>query len=66
MVGRGTFKITGGSGAFRGATGEGTFSRQSTLIGDRLPSGACPGKNTPPKAVYTTSTFIGKAALPSA
>jgi hypothetical protein len=63
MVGRGTFKITGGSGSFHGATGKGTFNRHSTMIGERSPSGACAGKNTPPKAVYTTSALVGKATL---
>jgi hypothetical protein len=65
VVARGTFRITGGSGSFHGATGAGTFNRQSTMIGERSPSGACASRNTPPKAVYTTSTLVGKATLPT-
>jgi hypothetical protein len=64
--GDGTFTITGGTRAFQGARGSGTFSRQSTLIGGRGASGKCLGSNAVPKAVHTTSTLIGKAALPAA
>lgn len=65
MIGRGTFTITSGSGSFKGATGTGAFSRHSTMIGSRGANGACASKNTPPKAVYTTATFLGKAAVPT-
>lgn len=38
----GTFEVTGGTGAFEGATGSGTFTGRSTFIADRDPeTGEC-------------------------
>jgi hypothetical protein len=64
-VGRGTFRITRGTGSFRGTTGAGTFNRITAMIGAHNPNGACAGKSTPPKAVYTTSAFVGTAKVPA-
>jgi hypothetical protein len=66
IVAQGTFTITGGTRAFHGATGNGTFTRHTSIIGGRNSSGACLPKSAPPKAVYNTVTMIGKAALRSA
>jgi hypothetical protein len=63
LVGRGTFTITGGSGAFRGASGKGTYSRSGTLVGARSASGACLGHSAKPRASYVTLKMSGTAAL---
>jgi hypothetical protein len=63
LVGRGTFTITGGTGAFRGASGKGTYNRTGTLIGARSASGACLGHKAMPKASYATVTMTGTATV---
>jgi hypothetical protein len=64
LVGRGTFSIIAGTGAFAGATGKGTYVRSGTLIGRRSSSGACLPKATP-KASYVTIQLTGTATLGS-
>jgi hypothetical protein len=66
IVAQGTFTITGGTGAFHAANGNGTFTRHTSIIGGRNSSGACLPKSAPPKAVYNTVTMTGKASVPSA
>ena len=63
-TGQGSFRITGGTGAFRDARGHGTYHRRSRLIGARSPSGACLGNSAPPKAIYYKIVMTGTAALP--
>ena len=63
LVGRGTFTITGGTGAFRGASGKGTYDRTGVLIGARSASGVCLGQKAKPKASYATVTMIGTASV---
>jgi hypothetical protein len=61
LVGRGTFRIAGGSGAFHGATGKGTYRRRGTLVGARGADGACLGQKAKPKASYVTISMTGTA-----
>jgi hypothetical protein len=61
--GGGTFTIEGGTGAYRGATGKGTFTAHGVLIGARSKSGTCLGENAPPAANYVTVTAVGTIAL---
>jgi hypothetical protein len=65
--GGGTFTITGGTGAFKRATGKGTFTDRGTLLGARSASGQCLGPKThaPPKRITLTITMTGNAAVPS-
>jgi hypothetical protein len=60
--GGGTFKITGGTGIYRNATGNGTFTDRGVLIGARSRAGKCLGRNAPPTAIYVTATLTGQAA----
>lgn len=46
-LGRGTFKVTGGTGNFRGAHGSGTYLRHGVLYGARNAAGACLGRSAP-------------------
>ena len=62
LVGRGVFTITGGTGAYAGVSGKGTYTRKGVLIGARDASGACLPKHKP-KASYVTVKFTGSAAL---
>jgi hypothetical protein len=62
LVGRGTFSIMSGTGAFAGASGQGTYVRSGTLIGRRSSSGACLPRATP-KASYVTLKLTGNASL---
>jgi len=66
--GGGTFTITGGTGAFKRATGSGTFTDRGTLLGARSASGQClgPKSHEPPKRIALTITLTGTAAAPSA
>lgn len=62
--GGGTFTITGGTGAYRGATGKGTFTSHGVMIGARDPHGNCLPK-AQPTVNYVTVTLVGKAAINS-
>lgn len=61
--GGGTFTIESGTGAYRGATGKGTFRARGVLIGARSRSGKCLGENAPAAANYVTVTLVGTIAL---
>ncbi len=61
--GGGTFTIEGGTGAYRGVTGKGTFTAHGILIGARSRSGKCLGEKAPPAANYVTVTLVGTVAL---
>lgn len=66
IIAHGNFTITAGTGTFHDATGNGTFTRQTRIIGGRNSSGSCLPKNAPPKAVYNTVTMTGNASVSSA
>jgi hypothetical protein len=59
--GGGTWTITGGTGAYAGLTGNGTFSTGGTAIAQRSVTGACRGEKTPVKETvfYVTIAFRG-------
>jgi hypothetical protein len=59
--GGGTWTITGGTGAYAGLTGKGTFSTGGTAFAQRSATGACRGEKTPVKdtVFYVTIAFRG-------
>lgn len=59
-VNRGTYTISGGTGAYRGATGGGTFHEHGAAIGARGRDGACLQKF---KLNYVVATLHGKASV---
>jgi hypothetical protein len=61
--GHGTYTITGGTGAYRGATGHGSFTSHGVLLGARSKSGACLGQKAMPTANYVTVTLSGTIDL---
>jgi len=66
-TGSGTFTITGGTGAYTGATGQGTFTDRGTLIGARDSQGQClgPDSSVPPKLIRVRVHATGDASAPS-
>jgi hypothetical protein len=66
-VGGGTFRITGGTGAYRGATGKGTFTDGGIAIAQRTGTGKCLGDKTPAAGVvlYVTANMVGSVAIPA-
>ena len=54
-----TWKITGGTGAYRGASGGGTYTDGGTLLGARSADGTCLGQNATPPYVLVTADFVG-------
>lgn len=65
--GRGTFTITGGTGAYEGATGNGKFMEGGIAIAQRTRSGNCLGERTPLANVvfYVRISMTGDATVPS-
>jgi hypothetical protein len=57
---RGTYTITGGTGAYRSATGKGTFREQGAGIGVRSSSGKCLERF---KVNYVTVVLTGTASV---
>lgn len=57
--GGGSWKITGGSGAYRGLSGHGTFTSHGVLLGARNAKGACLGEKAPPAVNYVAVTLTG-------
>lgn len=55
-----TWAVTGGTRAYRGARGGGTYTDAGTMLGARDAAGACLGPNTPPPYVVVTADFVGK------
>ena len=64
-VGHGIFTIEGGTNAFRGASGHGTYERSGVLIGARSANGTCLARKAQPTSTSTTVVMTGKAALNS-
>lgn len=63
-AGGGTFTITGGTGAYRGVSGKGTFTSNGVMIGARDSHGKCLPK-AQPTINYVTVTLVGTAATGS-
>jgi hypothetical protein len=59
---RGTYAITGGTGAYRGAAGQGTLSEQGAGMGVRSPSGKCLQKF---KVNYVVVRLTGRTSVGS-
>jgi hypothetical protein len=66
-TGTGTWTITGGTGAYAGATGSGSFADRGTLVGARDRNGACQGPDSgvEPKIAASILRGTGSASLPS-
>lgn len=62
----GTWTISGGTGAYAGATGHGTFSGTGRLVGERDGRGGClgPDSDADPKVSVSTLRGTGVAQLP--
>lgn len=65
--GRGTFTITGGTGAYEGAAGKGTFTQGGIAIAQRTRTGRCRAERTPLSKVvfHVKIRMAGDATLPS-
>jgi len=63
IVAHGSYAIVGGTGAYAGATGTGTFIRHQEILGARNASGACLGRSAPPAVVYSIVRMTGTASL---
>ena len=61
--GHSTWKITGGTGAYRGATGSGTYRDYGVLLGRRDPRGRCLGEKAMPTYVHVGAEFVGTLRL---
>jgi hypothetical protein len=59
-TGRGTWVITGGTGAYTGATGQGTFASRNILSGERTPDG-CPAE---PDHLISNVRLVGTVTVP--
>jgi len=58
----GPFVITGGTGAYAGATGDGVALISLTFVFDRLPDGTC--AQGPPSRTYGVARVAGHLTLP--
>lgn len=57
---RGTYTITGGTGRYADATGNGTYTEKRVLLGQRSPAGTClAGLNSTPQSVTATAAMVG-------
>ena len=61
----GTWTFTGGTGAYAGASGQGTFTGHATLVGSRDERGQCqgPDSDVEPKVAISTLRGTGTADL---
>ena len=60
--GKGIWKVVSGTGAYRGATGHGTFVRRAFVVGAFGGDGRCLGESAPPASVSGTVVATGSAA----
>jgi hypothetical protein len=58
-TGGGTWKIVGGTGAYRTTSGHGTFTTRGVLLGARDAHGACLGEKAPPVVNYVDVVLTG-------
>lgn len=58
-TGRGTFTITGGTGAYTGIAGGGTYLRHTTIVGARDRNGTCLGQKAQPTLIRYRATAVG-------
>jgi hypothetical protein len=62
---KGTFKVSGGTGKYKGASGSGSYTLSAIGIGPKLKSGACSQSQTAPLTAQQQGVQIaGKIALP--
>ena len=62
---KGTFKISGGTGKYKGASGSGTYALSIIAIGPKLKSGACnPSQEAVPVAWQQEIQAVGQIKLP--
>jgi hypothetical protein len=62
---KGTFKLSGGTGKYRGISGSGTYALSVVAIGTRLKNGACNPSDTAPAAGQQQQIMaVGKVKLP--
>ena len=66
-TGDGTFTITGGTGAYQGASGKGTLTVGGLVMAQRTKTGRCLGERTPRSntVFYVKVKLTGTATLPS-
>ena len=62
QVGKGTWRIVSGTGAYRGASGSGTFVRRALIVGAFDDSARCLGESAPPAAQAGTIVTDGTAS----
>ena len=60
---RGTFKITGGTGKYKGISGHGTYAASVVGIGAKTKKGAC-SQTAPPVAFHQVINASGPVKLP--
>jgi hypothetical protein len=65
--GSGPWTVTGGTGAYAGATGGGHFTEPGTVFAQRSSNGTCRADRTPPNQTvsYLTAKLRGVLTLPS-
>jgi hypothetical protein len=61
-IGRGTWRVVSGTGAYGHATGRGTFVRRTFIVGAFGSNGQCLGRSAVPAAETGTLVITGKAA----
>jgi hypothetical protein len=62
---KGTYKLTGGTGKYKGVSGSGTYALSIIGIGAKLKNGACnPSQNAVPIAWHQEINAVGKIKLP--
>ena len=62
---KGTYKLYGGTGKYKGVSGSGTYLMTGIGIGAKLKNGACnPSENVPPVAWHQQINAVGTIKLP--
>jgi hypothetical protein len=61
---KGTFKLTGGTGRYKGISGSGTYALSFIAISTRLKNGTCnPSRTAPLAAQQQEIAAVGKVSL---